>query len=127
MWRRLKRSNVPTWALLMPDGAGGRTIPRITEKWPRAARTAGAVATESQAPPRAARYLQRWLRARRVAGSPRIERRPDVARKGTGGIVAKDTRGGTSYGIRFRALGRRQFAHVGYAADGVSRRDASAS
>jgi integrase len=47
-----------------------------------------------------------------------------MARKSTGGVVEKFTRRGTSYGIRFRALGRRQFIHVGYAADGVTRADA---
>lgn len=48
-----------------------------------------------------------------------------MARKSTGGIVEKQTRRGLSFGIRFRALGRRQFVHVGHAADGVSRDDAA--
>ena len=47
-----------------------------------------------------------------------------MARRSTGGVVEKETRRGMSYGIRFRALGRRQFVHVGYAADGVTRADA---
>ena len=47
-----------------------------------------------------------------------------MARKSTGGVVEKQTRRGVSFGIRFRALGRRRFVHVGYAADGVSRADA---
>lgn len=47
-----------------------------------------------------------------------------MARRSTGGILEKDTRRGRSYGIRFRALGRRQFVHVGYAADGVTRAQA---
>src|SRR4051794_2178743 len=46
-----------------------------------------------------------------------------MARKSTGGVVEKQTARGTSYGIRFRAFGRRQFQHVGYAADGTSRSD----
>lgn len=47
-----------------------------------------------------------------------------MARKSTGGIVEKQTARGTSYGIRFRALGRRQFQHIGYAVDGATRADA---
>lgn len=47
-----------------------------------------------------------------------------MARKSTGSVVEKQTRRGVSFGIRFRALGRRQFVHVGYAADGVARSDA---
>ena len=47
-----------------------------------------------------------------------------MARKSTGGIVEKTTLRGTSYGIRFRALGRRQFVHVGHEADGTTRADA---
>lgn len=47
-----------------------------------------------------------------------------MARKSTGGVVEKQTRRGTSYGVRFRALGRRQFVHVGYAIDGVTHADA---
>ena len=46
-----------------------------------------------------------------------------MARKSTGSVVEKDTARGKSYGIRFGALGRRQFVHVGYAADGVKRAD----
>src|SRR4051812_10119771 len=47
-----------------------------------------------------------------------------MARKSTGGVVEKQTSRGLSYAIRFRALGRRQFVHVGYTADGTSRADA---
>jgi len=47
-----------------------------------------------------------------------------MARKSTGGIIEKQTTRGVSFGVRFRALGRRQFQHVGYAADGVTRQDA---
>ncbi len=47
-----------------------------------------------------------------------------MARKSTGSIVEKQTRRGLSYGIRFRALGTRQYVHVGYADDGVGRPDA---
>jgi integrase len=47
-----------------------------------------------------------------------------MARKSTGGIVEKQTTRGASFGIRFRALSRRQFVHIGYAADGVTRADA---
>jgi integrase len=45
-----------------------------------------------------------------------------VARASTGGVVEKQTTRGTSYGVRFRALGKRQFVHVGYAVDGWTRR-----
>jgi integrase len=47
-----------------------------------------------------------------------------MARKSTGGVVEKQTTRGTSYGIRFRAFGRRQFQHVGYEVEGTSREDA---
>lgn len=47
-----------------------------------------------------------------------------MARRSTGGIVEKPTTRGTSYGIRFRALGKRRFQHVGHSADGVTREDA---
>jgi len=47
-----------------------------------------------------------------------------MARRSTGGIVERQTRRGLSYGIRFRALGKRQFLHVGYAVDGVTREEA---
>src|SRR5215213_2120038 len=49
-----------------------------------------------------------------------------MARRSTGGVVEKATHRGTSYGIRFRALGRRRFAHVGYAADGCTHAHAAA-
>jgi integrase len=49
-----------------------------------------------------------------------------MTRKSTGGVVEKDTRRGRSYGIRFRALGRRQFVHVGYADEGCTREQAEA-
>jgi hypothetical protein len=45
-------------------------------------------------------------------------------RRSTGGVVEKATSRGTSYGIRFRALGRRQYVTVGSSADGVTRADA---
>jgi hypothetical protein len=44
-----------------------------------------------------------------------------MPRKSTGGIVEKPTTRGISFGLRFRALGRRQFVHLGYAADGWTR------
>src|SRR5215207_5145510 len=47
-----------------------------------------------------------------------------VRRKSTGGVVEKATKRGTSYGIRYRAGGRRIFQHVGSSADGVTRDDA---
>jgi integrase len=47
-----------------------------------------------------------------------------AARRSTGGVVEKATSRGTSYGIRFRALGRRQFVLIGNSADGVTREDA---
>jgi integrase len=36
----------------------------------------------------------------------------------TGAVVEKQTSRGTSYALRFRALGARQFVHLGYEADG---------
>ncbi len=47
-----------------------------------------------------------------------------MARVSTGGVVEKETLRGRSFAIRFRALGDRQFEHVGYEADGVTRADA---
>jgi integrase len=47
-----------------------------------------------------------------------------AARRSPGGVVEKATARGTSYGLRFRAYGRRQFVHVGNSADGVTRADA---
>jgi integrase len=47
-----------------------------------------------------------------------------MARASTGGIVEKPTSRGTSYGLRFRALGKRQFVHLGHAADGWNRKRA---
>jgi integrase len=47
-----------------------------------------------------------------------------AARKSTGGITERRTQRGVSFGVRFRAQGKRQFQHVGYAADGVTRADA---
>jgi integrase len=47
-----------------------------------------------------------------------------MARKSTGGVVEKQTSRGTSYGIRFRAGGKRRFVHVGYATEGWTRRRA---
>jgi len=44
-----------------------------------------------------------------------------MGRTSTGGVVEKATTRGTSYALRFRALGKRQFVHVGYAADGWNR------
>jgi integrase len=44
-----------------------------------------------------------------------------MARQSTGGVVEKETTRGTSYGVRFRALGKRQFVHLGYADDGWTR------
>jgi hypothetical protein len=40
-----------------------------------------------------------------------------MARRSTGGIVTKETSRGTSYGLRFRAGGRRRFVHLGYTQD----------
>jgi hypothetical protein len=47
-----------------------------------------------------------------------------MPRRSTGGIVEKATARGTSYGMRFRALGRRQFVQIGYSNDGCTRADA---
>lgn len=47
-----------------------------------------------------------------------------MARRSTGGVVEKTTRRGTSYAIRFRAFGERQYELVGYAADGCTREQA---
>lgn len=43
------------------------------------------------------------------------------SRKSTGSIVEKPTKRGTSFGIRFRALGRRQWVHLGTDAEGWTR------
>lgn len=45
-----------------------------------------------------------------------------MARPATGTVVEKRTTRGTSYGIRFRAHGKRRFQHVGYSSDGCTRR-----
>jgi len=45
-------------------------------------------------------------------------------RRSTGGVVERATARGISYHVRFRACGRRQSVHVGYAVDGTTRRDA---
>lgn len=45
-----------------------------------------------------------------------------MARPATGTVVEKRTTRGTSYGIRFRAYGKRRFQHVGYSSDGCTRR-----
>jgi integrase len=47
-----------------------------------------------------------------------------VRRKSTGGVVEKATKRGTSYGIRYRAGGRRIFQLVGSSANGTTRQDA---
>jgi integrase len=44
-----------------------------------------------------------------------------MARHATGAVVEKSTARGTSYALRFRAQGKRQFVHLGYAADGWNR------
>jgi integrase len=44
-----------------------------------------------------------------------------MARHPTGTVVEKTTTRGTSYAVRFRALGARQFVHLGYEADGWTR------
>jgi integrase len=44
-----------------------------------------------------------------------------MARRSTGGVVEKRTRSGTSYALRFRALGRRWYVTLGSSADGWSR------
>lgn len=47
-----------------------------------------------------------------------------MARPATGTVVEKRTARGTSYGIRFRAHGKRRFQHVGYSSEGCTRRHA---
>ena len=47
-----------------------------------------------------------------------------MPRHSTGGVVEKTTKRGISYGLRFRALGKRQFVHVGYSHDGWTRKRA---
>lgn len=47
-----------------------------------------------------------------------------AARRSTGGVTVKTTRRGESFGIRFRALGVRQYLHLGYAADGWTKKRA---
>ena len=44
-----------------------------------------------------------------------------MAKAATGGVVEKTTTRGTSYALRFRALGTRQFVHLGYAGEGWNR------
>src|SRR5690242_17440205 len=44
-----------------------------------------------------------------------------MAKAATGGVVEKSTARGTSYALRFRALGKRQFIHLGYASEGWTR------
>ena len=44
-----------------------------------------------------------------------------MAKAATGGVVEKSTARGTSYALRFRALGERQFIHLGYASEGWTR------
>src|SRR4051812_47358708 len=39
----------------------------------------------------------------------------------TGGVVEKTTSRGTSFALRFRALGERRFLHLGYASEGWTR------
>ena len=82
------------------------------------------------------RHRRSWLRrdphATRRTGAlrppaARISRCQDreeslMARASTGGVVEKTTSRGTSYALRFRALGKRQFVHVGHQADGVTER-----
>src|SRR4051812_20220924 len=48
-----------------------------------------------------------------------------MARRSTGGVVEKTTRRGTSFGLRFRALRKRQFVHLGYSSDGWTREQAN--
>lgn len=47
-----------------------------------------------------------------------------MARQATGAVVEKQTQRGTSYALRFRALGTRQFVHLGYDDEGWTRRRA---
>ena len=44
-----------------------------------------------------------------------------VPKASTGGVVEKTTSRGTSFALRFRALGERQFLHLGYASEGWTR------
>jgi integrase len=45
-------------------------------------------------------------------------------RQSTGGITERQTSRGVSYHVRFRAAGKRQSVHAGYACDGCTRKDA---
>lgn len=47
-----------------------------------------------------------------------------MPREATGGIVEKTTTRGTSYAMRFRAHGKRQYVLIGYASEGWTRRRA---
>ena len=47
-----------------------------------------------------------------------------MARRSTGGVVERPTKRGVSFAIRYRVGGQRQFEHVGYRGDGVTREDA---
>jgi integrase len=47
-----------------------------------------------------------------------------VPKAPTGGVVEKTTTRGTSFALRFRAHGRREFLHLGYAAEGWTRQRA---
>jgi hypothetical protein len=47
-----------------------------------------------------------------------------MARRSTGGVVERRTTRGTSYAIRFRVAGQRQFQLIGYEQDGTTRADA---
>jgi integrase len=49
-----------------------------------------------------------------------------MARRSTGGVVEKQTSRGVTFGVRFRAAGRRQYVTVGSSADGVTREQAEA-
>ena len=44
-----------------------------------------------------------------------------MAKAATGSVVEKTTTRGTSYALRFRALGTRRFVHLGYAGEGWNR------
>lgn len=44
-----------------------------------------------------------------------------MPRPSTGAVVEKTTARGTSYALRFTALGARQYVHLGYDADGWTR------
>src|SRR6218665_993499 len=65
-------------------------------------------------------YARGLANGRCVGARPKGGR---VPRPSTGGVVEKTTARGTSFALRFRALGKRQFAHVGYA-DGWTRKRA---